>query len=70
MCPRVSLRGAVTYEADVYSLGRLLQRVQQMLAGQPVSCQLALLDSHALVEDPRHRPSLVTLTAVLHTLTL
>uniref|UniRef100_A0A0P4W7G3 Protein kinase domain-containing protein n=1 Tax=Scylla olivacea TaxID=85551 RepID=A0A0P4W7G3_SCYOL len=65
MCPQAAMRGPITYEADVYSLGRLLQRAQQMLAGQPVSGQLALLVSHTLAEDPRHRPTLATLTAAL-----
>lgn len=69
MCPQAALRGPVTYEADVYSLGRLLQRAQHMLAGQPVSRQLAVLASHALAEHPSHRPALPFLIAALRTLT-
>ena len=65
MCPQVKRRGPVTFAADVYSLGRLITKAEDLLQGHPAAHVLDMLADKALAEDPTHRPALTAITAIL-----
>lgn len=51
-------QGTVTFQADVYSLGRIMTNVQYLLQTHPAANMVQGLASHALAHLPKDRPTL------------
>ncbi|XP_050691065.1 serine/threonine-protein kinase pkn2-like [Eriocheir sinensis] len=68
MCPQVCRGGTVTFAADVYALGRLIQTVQRHFLGDFLHTLLGHVADLALTPEPSQRPPLWAITAFLRRL--
>lgn len=68
MCPEVCRGGTVTFAADVYALGRLIQTVQRHFLGDFLYTLLGHVADLALTPESSQRPPLRAITAFLRRL--
>ena len=59
-------QGTVTFQADVYSLGRIMANVQYLLQTPPAANMVQELASHALAHLPKDRPTLQTIIDLMN----